>query len=416
MTTLVIGAGMAGLGAARTLHDAGASVTVLEARDRIGGRTHTSHDIADFPVELGAEYIHGSITSTWELVRELGLRTVAAEDADGILVRDANGGWQRATTAMQDPAFRAAFWDVDELSEPAQPGEDWESYLRRRGFNDAQIDIVARSHANSMGEAPRLMSAYHMLLDLDENDGENGEGDFRILEGYTAIYTHLARGLDIRLNAPVSRIAWGDAGVEVTTAQGVFRAERVVITLPIGVLQAGDVVFDPPLPAAKQHAIQGMNMGPVMKLIYVFDAPITPPNIGMLFTGDNPPEWWSPSIGQDTSFTVWTAFIAGDFARELLAMGEAAALERGLRMLREGFDQPNLKPRTMRWVNWPGDPYARGGYSSVKPGHENAPVVLAQATPPLYWAGEATAPYHRIATADGALNTGVRAAREILGP
>ena len=155
-------------------------------------------------------------------------------------------------------------------------------------------------------------------------------------------------------------------------------------------------------------------MGPVMKMVYLFDEPILDPAIGAIYAKGNPPMWWSPSLGRDGGAVVWTAFFTGDYARDMLEAGEAEALDRGLQTLREEIGIPSLMYRKARWVNWPEDEFARGGYSVCLPGHFDARDKLAQPTPPLYWAGEASAPHHLTAMVHGAYFTGARAAEEII--
>ena len=224
----------------------------------------------------------------------------------------------------------------------------------------------------------------------------------------------LRKGLDIRLECPVSEIDWSD-GIRVVAAAGdVFSADTAIITLPLGVLQAGRVHFNPPLPQIKREALAGLKMGPVMKLIYMFDEPLLDPSVGAIYARGNPPMWWSPSLGRDKGAVVWTGFITGDYAREMLPLGEEAALRKGLETLRAEIGQPDLQFIKARWINWPEDEFALGGYSVCLPGHYLARDKLAQATPPLFWAGEASAPHHLAATVHGAYFTGQRAANEVL--
>src|SRR5690606_5225275 len=107
-----------------------------------------------------------------------------------------------------------------------------------------------------------------------------------------------------------------------------FVGDAVVITLPLAVLQAGKVRFSPDLPPNKQAALAGLRMPPVMKLVYRFDAPITDSAISGIYSAGNPPKWWQPSFSRDTDMTVWTGFFSGDYAREMLALGEAGAIQK----------------------------------------------------------------------------------------
>ncbi len=416
MNVLVIGAGIAGLSAAYHLAQAGVEATVLEARDRVGGRVWTSRDFADIPVEFGAELIHGRSpeVNTWAWVEKLGLRTWHWNKIDDSMIRTEAGDWLTMGEARQASARLdvTRSWELGAVPEP-RDDEDLGAYLRRIGFNDEQLRYVKRSFANAEGERmERLNAAAHAHL-FKDSDGDDAYSDYRILDGYDSYYQRLAAGLDIRLNCVVQSIDWADK-VAVSASSGHrFEADAAVLTLPLGVLQADRLRFNPPLPALKQEALAGLKMGPVMKLVYLFEAPLLDPSIGAIYAKGNPPMWWSPSLGRASGATVWTGFVTGDYARELLALGEQDALNAGLQTLRHELGQPDLQYIKARWVNWSQDPFALGGYSVCLPGHYAARGKLAQPTPPLYWAGEATAPHHLTAMVHGAYFTGQRAASEI---
>ena len=413
MNVLVLGAGMAGLAAARALQDAGQQVSVLEAKHRLGGRVYTNHNFAEVPVEFGAEFIHGEGAVTWALVRELGLETVHWNKLDDSLVRLEDGAWLTMQEARADyPDFdQTRSWSLPDVD--ALPGEDWGGYLRRIGFNHQQLRYAERSFANACGEAMRFLSAEAVLEGLRAED--EGGGDYRILGGYDALVNALAKGLDIYSDDPVNELMWGADGVCALTLGGeVYEADAAVITVPLGVLQADAIRFSPALPDNKRSALLGLRMGPVIKLVYSFeDAPLDP-SIMAVYSRLNPPMWWSPSYGYKTSEYIWTAFASGDWAAELLALGEEGALAAGLESLRQELNRPDLQAKAARLINWPDDPYARGGYSFVLPGQTGARENLAAPTPPLFWAGEATAPEPRAATVHGALLSGRRAALEVM--
>ena len=426
MKALVIGAGIAGLSAAWHLREAGIAATVLEARDRIGGRVWTDRDFADIPVEFGAELIHGrsSEVNTWRWVQKLGLSAWHWNKTDDSMIRTEDGQWltMGQARAASPELDLTRSWELGDAPEPENE-EDLRTYLRRIGFSERQMRYVQRSFANAEGESMRYLNAKaHLQLPLDasggprgvDSDGADDYSDFRILDGYDAYYKQLAEGLDIRLGSVVKAIDCS-SGVVVTTAAGaVHRADAAVVTLPLGVLQAGRVEFIPPLPPTKEEALAGLKMGPVMKMVYLFDEHILDPSIGAIYAKGNPPMWWSPSLGRESGQVVWTAFFSGDYARAMLPLGEEAALRKGLDTLRREIGQPDLEYAKARWVNWPEDEFALGGYSACLPGHYDAREKLAQPTPPLYWAGEASAPHHLTAMVHGAYFTGQRAAGEII--
>ncbi len=417
MKALVIGAGIAGLSAAYHLKRAGIEATVLEARDRIGGRVWTSRDFADIPVEFGAELIHGRSpeVNTWQWARQLGLKTWHWNKIDDSMIRTEEGDWMtmgqaRAASAELD-ATRS--WDLGDVAEPRND-ENLETYLRRIGFSEKQLRYVERSFANAEGDSMRNLNAKAHAHLLKDSDAAADYSDYRILDGYDAYYDKLAEGLDIRFNCVASEIDWSQGVCVSTDAEETYAADAAVLTLPLGVLKAGRLRFSPALPESKRSALAGLQMGPVIKLVYQFEEPILDRSIGAIYAKGNPPMWWSPSLGREAGATVWTGFVTGDYARALLPLGERAALRKGLDTLRRETGIRDLEALKARWVNWSEDEFALGGYSVCLPGHYEARAKLAQPTPPFYWAGEASAPHHLTAMVHGAYFTGQRAATEIL--
>ena len=412
---IVLGAGMAGLSAAHALVDTDLDVLVLEARDRLGGRTVTDKQFAGFPIELGAEYVHGARVKTWEWIERLGLRTAHWQKTEDSWVRLADGTRLTMSEARRvSPAFDLTrSWKLPDV--PARPFESFDRYLRRIGFDDEQLDYVRRSYANAAGEALRHLDAGAILASLASREDEGVE-DHRLLDGYGAIIEALGIGLEIVTETVVTHVATTPDSVAVTASDGRrFEARAAIVTLPVGVLASGDVEFDPPLARLKRDALAGLGMGPVIKIVYRFAERLAPPEIQAVYAAGRAPMWWSPSAGQPTDAVVWTAFVSGDAAVDLLRLGEEAAIDHALDSLRRELGRPGLKPLDALLVDWPNDPYAYGGYSYVKPGHVGAREALAAPTPPLFWAGEATAPEQDAATVHGAIVSGERAAQETLG-
>ncbi len=411
---VVLGAGVAGLAAAQALVDTELDVLVLEARDRLGGRVYTDKQFAGFPLEFGAEFVHGEHAPTWELLDRLGLGTVHWNKTDDSWVRMADG--RRMTMAearAADPRFDVTrSWLLPQV--PARPLESFDRYLARVGFEPAQLDYVRRAFANAAGESLRHLDAASMLDSIAGGAGSGFE-DYRIVEGYGAIIEALGIGAEINLGCQVTSVETGPDGVLVRTAAGeAFAAKLLVCTLPVGVLAAGDVEFLPGLPEAKLQALRGLGMGPAIKCVYRFREPLTPPGVKAIYASGRAPMWWTPSFGHETDAVVWTAFVTGDGAVDLLRRGEEGALDGALESLRRELGRPGLQPVAATLVDWVSDPHARGGYSYVRPGHRGARELLARPTPPILWAGEATAPEGDAATVHGAMLSGRRAATEVL--
>ena len=409
MKVIVIGAGIAGLRAARLLQDSGVAVQVLEARDRIGGRLWTNRDFADFPVEFGAEFVHGDTISTQPIVKRLGLRTIPWRKTDDSMVRLDDGRFLTMEQARaSDPSFDAVrAWNLPDVK-PHSQGETFTSFLSRIGYDSTKIQYVRRMFANAVGDDPDNIDAEHALHDLNSYAGN----DYRLLDGYDKLVEDQAAGIVIHKNKIVKSVSW-QSGIKIVCSDGSrYEAERAIVTIPLGVLQSQSVVFDPPLPDRKIKAISGLKMGAVSKIVFRFEESVMPAEIGAIFSSRNPPMWWSPSMGRGpTKFCVWSAFFSGRWADELYAMGEKEAIAHALENFRIEVGRPNLTPSASYFVRWRDDPFSLGGYSLSLPGGFGGRAVLGEATGLLHWAGEATAPS---STVHGAYDSGTRTAQEIL--
>jgi len=407
---LVLGAGAAGLSAAQSLRRKGLSVTVLEARQRLGGRMWSDHNLAPYPIELGAEFIHGGQVSTWDLLESAQLTSL--EDEGETVYVYLNGLLQPDSVLERDY--------VAELEEAL---ESWDEEA------DEPLSAVLPSLGLSSEEA-RLLNSFFApdnAADLDqygilgyaeatfEGDGIE-EGDWRIVEGYSALVNFMGAGLDVRLNSIVERVSWDAGGVEVQTSDGrIYEADKLIITLPLGVLQKGSVTFDPVLPTWKQQAIQGLGAGIVNKLILKFSEPFWPDDLSVLVTPLDTQFWWRPGYDRDEEIPILTALIGGRSGADFSRLSESQAIERGLEEL-ERMTGRSLDGLLMegRFINWGADPYSLMGYSYAPVGAAGLRAELARAVDNvLYFAGEATNAL-RPGTVHGAAESGETAARALL--
>lgn len=414
---LIVGAGAAGLAAARHLSEAGRRVLALEARHRIGGRIHTDRTWAGIPVELGAEFIHGDSAPTHALVRQAGLTTIP-------VVRMGNLWWaaaEQAATPRADlpPALKtqleALLADYHTLADiPLEHDVSLAAYLRQRGWNEGALrmaDVLlaqtccARLDALSCADLKR-----EMRLD------RAGDGEARITQGYGALLDWYAHGLNLRLNCAVLEIARTTAGLVVTTTGGTFTSRAAIITLPPVLLHEGAIHFDPPLSAERREACAALPTEAATKLIYRFDERLW--DAGLTYVAHDGPvaRWWTPAYGRGEA-ALMSAFITADRAQVIDALPETDALTLGLRDLAQllGLPVSQLQGRCVaaQRVAWAADPLARGGYAHVPPGAADARQALAQPEANgLFFAGEATAHDTNPQTVHGALESGWRAARE----
>lgn len=410
---VVIGAGMAGVTAARNCAREGLDVVVLEAQERIGGRMFTARDFCEHPVEQGAEFVHTAGADTWEEVRAGGFETIECNPASGFLM---SVGGVTTPDLWSDTSLAAMGDMLTEVSTYDGPDISAAELIERKGLSG-----VARVMADQMLTLHPLGDADQLgLVGLRDDrvvDLERG-CDWRLAAGYDALPGWIADGLDVRLGTTVGEIRWGDAAVTAVTAGGEeVTAHSAVCTLPVGVLKTGAIRFDPELPAEKWRALNGLEMGPVLKILYRFRERFWPEDLTMLGCDGPVRLYWTSLYGRGDDVTpVLTAYVSGHRARSLSSMTEAEAAGVGLDDLDRLF--PDARPSQLceesRRVDWCTNPYTRGGYSFVRLGGAGSRARLAAAdTGALFWAGDGTTTTTIAAVVHAAYATGKRAASEV---
>jgi len=415
LDALVLGAGAAGLACARRLIEAGLSVRVLEARQRAGGRIQTDKSLTGYPLELGAEFIHGERAVTHGLVQQAGLSVIPVDRLRaGLRWGDPALPLEAVTPETRSAilGLRAAYARLEEWPEDA-PDQALAEYLKAQGFNAEALRIAdvllaqtccARLDTLSCADLAREMRADHA-----------GPLEYRIAEGYGALLAWLAADVPVTFGAAVERVIWGAAGVTVETNASRFEARRAVVTLPVAVLAAGAVEFEPPLPPYKQYAMRAFRTEPATKLLYVFNERRWDAELTFMAHEGVTARWWT-SRYRRSGPPVLAAYLTAERARLVDALDEADALELGLREAATLLGDPALGEhiRGAKRVSWAADPLARGGYAHILPGGADArPALAAPIEDRLFFAGEATAWESNPQTVHGAIESGWRAAEEV---
>jgi monoamine oxidase len=398
---VVVGAGAAGIAAARRLLREGRTVAVIEARGRIGGRAHTDTSFGR-PFDAGAEFIHWGETNPWKRI------------ADELGVPLAEDGWRGRFLAFrggrplsdEDRARRrAAFQQVSGAVAP-RDGRD-ASFAQAAGAG--LLEAAGGITRMALGEEPERVS----IVDYDRL--WSGD-DYTVPSGYGALVARHGAGLPVSLSTPATAIRWGGAGVEVETPRGVIRAGRAVVTVPVGVLKAGGLRFEPALPDETLAALNGLRMGALTKLALAVDrSRIDLAEETSLFDLDERGSATSFEIGPRGQEVVF-ATLGGDRGREICELGEAGAV---------GFARERLAVllgarageavRDGRLAAWWTDPWSRGSYSLAEPGRADARAALRRPVGDRIWfAGEATAAEGGAMTVGGATLEGDRAAGEVV--
>lgn len=425
--TIVIGAGLSGVTAARMLTDAGMRVLVLEARDRVGGRMHTDRT-EGFPVDLGASWIHGIDGSPlWDLVQALGIPTVeytvGSFQAGGRPIENFDG-----EGAPMD-AESTARWvtDVDAVDRllveeiaVSSTGDTYldvtERALDRSGLEPERIDEIREFFRHRVEEQ---CGAWIGDLDAHGLDEDAIDGDEVIFpRGYDELPRRVGAGLDIRLSHMVTRIARTDAGVTVTTENGEFSARSALVTVPLGVLKAGSIDFAPPLPDTVEGPIARLGMGVFNKIFIQFPERFWGDDSYVLRAlgeaGEHWHSWYDVSAvsGRPTLLT----FAAGPFGRRMQEQSDDRIVDDVLSALRALYGDAVGAP-TAHWVTrWGHDPFSNGSYSHLAVGssHHDHDELAGPVDGVLHFAGEATWG-DEPATVGAAYYSGHRAAERILG-
>lgn len=413
-SVLIIGAGASGLAAAQRLAHAGVRVTILEARERLGGRIHTLRDARlPIPVELGAEFVHGKPDEIWNIIH-----------TGNLLVGSLEGdNWCSRNLSLKKCSDFWSRWN--EVARQVKRGKTYPDRSFSEFLNATRFDDETKRSATEFVEgfnAARadLISMQHLALAQEASDRISGDIPYRILAGYDRIVRALSRfdseHVDVRLNTVIDEIEWRPGYVR---ANG-FEADQAIITLPLGVLQAGVLRFTPDL-KEKRIAAQEIVMGHVVKAIFCFDSMFWEErgltDLSFLHAGGEKfPTWWTTRPIAAPILVGW----AGGLPAEALSYRSEDAIRRAaIQSLANALKMApsHLEAQiTASFIyDWQADPFSLGAYSYIPVGAITAPIQLAEpVADTLFFAGEATNSDGASGTVHGAIATGHRAADEIL--
>ncbi|MDE2803868.1 MAG: FAD-dependent oxidoreductase [Gemmatimonadota bacterium] len=410
-TVLVIGAGIAGLAAASELRASGfADVVVLEARDRIGGRIWTANLGGTVPVDLGASWIHGVRGNPIaQIARRSGIET-RPTDWDNAVLHFHERGAPTSDTSDLD-----GFWTHADTRPRASLRSILDDYLETHALSAGQRRYLEHL-LNTTVEHEYGADLADLSLESVDGGSEYGGNDVLFPGGYGQIVEALSDGLEVRLGQAVTAIDHSGAQVVATTASGTsFEADRVVVTLPLGVLKNGLVSFSPPLPAAKRQAIADLKMGVLNKTCLLFEDVFWEPRVEVIgYVGADRGRWAETlSLHPYTGQPVLMMFNAGAYGAEIESLADREIVAEATAALADMYG-PVPQPTNALVTRWGSDPWTHGSYSYVPAGSsfERYATLGKPIGDRVFFAGEATDPDHP-ATVHGAFLSGVRAAREI---
>ncbi|HJK93204.1 MAG TPA: FAD-dependent oxidoreductase [Polyangiaceae bacterium LLY-WYZ-15_(1-7)] len=435
----VVGAGLAGLKCARDLATAGRSVRVFEARDRVGGRTHTRR-IGRGTFDVGGQWLGPGQRRVHALVRQLGLATFPTR-VEGTKILELDG--RRSEYASDIPSLSPLGLAQMQLSlslierarasippeEPARArfaaaldGATLETFRRRlllrrevRGAMDAALRVI-------FGAEAAELSALHFLAYLNAGGGflslaeaRGGAQQDRFVDGAQTLCTRLAEHLDVRLSRPVRRVAQDERGVTLVADGAVVRARRAVLALPPPL--AARIDFEPALSPRRAALLHRYFMGAIAKVLFLYRRPFwrEAGYSGELVSSDGPLAVTYDNSSHDDAQPALVGFVGGRHARALAELDPEVARERCLSALVRGFGPAAAEVEHVEITDWSREPWSRGcPVALLGPGAlTGLEGALRAPEGRLHWAGTETA-VEWTGYLEGALESAERAAREIL--
>jgi len=411
---IVIGAGMAGVTAARELRRHGLAVAVVEARDRTGGRIYSVRDFCGAPVEGGAEFVHTGDAEMWPEIHTAALAVRSCPLARNSMF-NLGGRTLWLPWILLQPGVWPSFPILRQIRRIGSQDMSAREFIERHGFR-GQARIMAEMTLTA--HLPGTVDEVSVLGLLEDRVLKLETGSYhRVADGYDRLTDYIGQGLDIHFGFAVATVCWGPDSVRVVANDGRELSARAAIsTLPFGVLRSGNVQFVPALPESKRSTFAHLKAGPVLKVLLHFREPFWPRWLSNLGCGTGPVTlYWPVFYGTKEMPAVLTAYCTGARAAHLSKLGEAEATDVVLADLQRLF--PKANPRQMllaaRRIDWGTDPFSCGGYTFLRPGGSGARVRLAAAdTGALFWAGAATATPTISDTVQAAYLSGLRAAAE----
>jgi monoamine oxidase len=420
-SVIVIGAGASGIYAAQLLKDRGVDVTVLEASSRVGGRILSDESFAGIPIELGAEEIHGQRSLFYDLVNYQFPERLLPEPGDNLYWLE--NQIRTEQFILENSDLQGAGQTLFQINESfgSYPGGDMSvlQYLNDFPVEERFMEIANAIIANEYGTSLNRMGMF--ALREAEAGYSSGLDGYFLREGtvWDVFSKAFSGAIDaVVLNQVVNRIDASGDQVSITTVNNqTYTADRVLITVPITILQSGSIEILPVLPADKLASIQNISMGNGMKILLRFSAPFWKPETGSIIGGAVVPEYWVSSLGKATTAHVLTAFVMGEKADALNVLSEQQVRDTILAELQSMYPDEEVTGNCVGVLvkNWADEPFIKGAYSYPNPESTGQREILARPEHgKIFFAGEATNYNGHLATVHGAMESGYRACKEIL--
>lgn len=411
-TVIVIGAGISGLAAAKTLNEKGFNVKILEAQDKVGGRLRTNRSLG-FSFDEGASWIHGiNGNPITNLAQQAGMNTAFTDD-ESLVCYDIGGTLRsKITFDNAEDELEGILNSLKKSGSENQSFEEVFKNLHPTKFEDRLWKFLLSTYITfDLGDLNKVSSTLY-------DEGEEFNGEERIsINGYDTLPNYLSNGLNIQLNQRVSKIDYSDTKIKVSHNSDVTEADYVLVTVPLGVLKSGKIEFVPALPTVKQTAIQKIGMNCVNKFLLTWNNAFWDDKQYICYTPETRDKFNYfvnlRKVHPDTNALMTFAY--ADYARKTETMTDEQIIDEVMLHLRDIYGNNIPNPTTMLRTKWQSNENSFGAYSFTQVGTEmrHFDDLAEEVNEKLFFAGEHTHVDY-FSTAHGAYLSAVREADKII--
>ncbi|MFK8160836.1 MAG: flavin monoamine oxidase family protein [Lewinella sp.] len=408
---LIIGAGVAGLGAAKYLKGKGIDVVVVEAQNKVGGRLKTDRSLG-VSFDEGASWIHGPTRNPITAIAEASGARTFVDDEDNLALFDIDGStysddeldnteneYERILSSL-DGEVNLSFQDAFYLQYPQYRDNRLWTYLL-----SAYLEFDTGSDISELSS-----------LDYDDDELFRGD-DLIITNGYDLIAKYLAQDIDIKLDTKVIGIDYSNTLIQVRTNQEIFEVDYVLLTVPLGVLREGIISFTPSLPSGIEQAISRLKMGSVNKFLCTWDVPFWDTDLQYIgYTSEVKGKFnYFLNMKKFTDANALMTFCYGDYSKQTENMSEAEIIDEIMSHLKTIYGDEIPPPSNLLRTKWTSNEYTFGAYSFISNGTRSSDFEAfeQQVEDKLFFAGEHTSRDYR-GTVHGAYLSGIREAEKIV--
>ncbi len=412
-SVIIIGAGIAGLAAAKKLKEKGYGVIVLESQEKTGGRLRTDRSLG-VAFDEGASWIHGpgGGNPLTTIAQKAGANTFLTDD-DNIAVYDINGtAYADNFLENSEKQFNSALDAVRNAGNQSQNFQSVFNSLYASQSNDRlwKYMLSAFLEFNTAGDISKLSSKY-----FDDDEVFPGD-DLIITNGYDKFTDYLGQGIDIRLNTRVSAINYASDKVQITANNQNLEADFVIVTVPLGVLKNNSIAFSPNLPSNKTQALERMQMGNVNKFLLVWNNAFWDTNLQYIgYTPDTKGKFnYFLNVKKFAPANALMTFAFGDYADVTETMTDPQIINEIMSHLKNIYGNSIPNPSNMLRTKWRQNINAFGAYSfaAVNTTSDDFDILAQSINNKVFFAGEHTSRDYR-GTVHGAYLSGIREAEKI---